>query len=174
MVLLPTPYPSPPGLPPLPDTDRPNVLLGGPVTAPTVPVAQPRRTIRPHTVRGPSNFGYAAVTVSQKYTCTALVDNTITNCSASQELTDLISVATTAVFQNDDHLARATVTLAPATTEQLLHHTRNLIQRAVEELERGNMIDHLASANSATSLNVNPDGSPLTFRTAIHGAERDC
>ena len=33
------------------------------------------------------------------------------------------------------------------------------------------MIDYLVSANSATSLN--PDGSPLTFRTAVHGAERD-
>ena len=173
VALLPIPYPPPPGLPPLPDTDKPNALLGEPVTAPTVPVAQPRRTTRPHTVRGPSNFGYSAATVPQTYRCTTLVDNTINNCSESQELMDLISVATTAVFQNDDHLARATVTLAPTTTEQLLDHTRNQIQTAVEEIENYNTINHLASANSAASLNVNPDGSPLTFRTAVHGAERD-
>jgi hypothetical protein len=100
-------------------------------------------------------------------------DENITTCTASQELTDLLSVATNAVFQNDDHLARATVTLAPTTTEQLLDHTRNQIQTADEELENYNTINHLASANSAASLNVNPDGSPLTFRTAVHGAERD-
>ena len=35
------------------------------------------------------------------------------------------------------------------------------------------MIDHLASANGAASLNVNPDGSPLTFRTTVHSAERN-
>jgi hypothetical protein len=57
VALLPTPYPPPPGLPPLPDTDRQNVLLGEPVTAPIVPVAPPSRTPRPHTVRGPSDFG---------------------------------------------------------------------------------------------------------------------
>ena len=33
-------------------------------------------------------------------------------------------------------------------------------------------IDHIASVNSAAVLNVNPDGSPLTYRTAKHGAER--
>jgi hypothetical protein len=34
-------------------------------------------------------------------------------------------------------------------------------------------IDHLARANAATPLNVNPDGSPLTYRTATHGKESD-
>ena len=78
------------------------------------------------------------------------------------------------MFQNDDHLARATVMLALTTTEQLLHKIGNQIQTAVEELENyNNTINHLASANSAASLNVNPDGSPHTFRTAVHGAERD-
>ena len=43
VALLPSPYP-PPGLPPLPDTDRPNVLLDSAVAVPTVPVAPPRRT----------------------------------------------------------------------------------------------------------------------------------
>jgi hypothetical protein len=33
-------------------------------------------------------------------------------------------------------------------------------------------IDHLAEANAAVLLNVNPDGSPLTFRTAKDGPER--
>ena len=33
-------------------------------------------------------------------------------------------------------------------------------------------IDHLAQANAAVLLNVNPDGSPLTFRTAKDGPER--
>jgi hypothetical protein len=33
-------------------------------------------------------------------------------------------------------------------------------------------IDHLAQANAAAPLNVNLDGSPLTFKTAKHGAER--
>ena len=64
--------------------------------------------------------------------------------------------------------------LALTTTEQLLHKIGNQIQTAVEELENyNNTINHLASANSAASLNVNPDGSPHTFRTAVHGAERD-
>ena len=34
-------------------------------------------------------------------------------------------------------------------------------------------IDHLARANAATPLNVYPDGSPLTYRTATHGEESD-
>ena len=34
-------------------------------------------------------------------------------------------------------------------------------------------IDHLARANAATPLNVNPDGSPLTYRTATHGEESE-
>ena len=33
-------------------------------------------------------------------------------------------------------------------------------------------ITHLARANGATPLNVNPDGTPLTYQTATHGAER--
>ena len=31
-------------------------------------------------------------------------------------------------------------------------------------------IDHLARANAVTPLNVNLDGSPLTYRTATHGS----
>ena len=83
VALLPTPYPPSPGLPLLPDTDRQNVLLGEPVTAPTVSIAPPHRTSCPHTVRGPSDFGYSAVS-----------DNNGTNSTASLELTDLLSVAT--------------------------------------------------------------------------------
>ena len=173
VALFPTPYPPRPGLPPLPDTNRPNVILDNSVAAPTVPVAPPRRTSRPHTVRGPSSFGYSAVTVPTTYSHKVRADENITTCTASQELTDLLSVATVAVFQNDDHLARSTVTLALATSDQLLQHTRNLIHSALDELEHGQTIHHLASANSAISLNVNPDGSPLTFRTAVHGAERE-
>ena len=33
-------------------------------------------------------------------------------------------------------------------------------------------VDHLARANAAKPLNVNPDGSPLTYQSATHGAER--
>eukprot|EP01036_Dinobryon_divergens_P033664 gene33664-biopygen26658 len=33
-------------------------------------------------------------------------------------------------------------------------------------------VDHLAQANAVAPLNVNLDGSPLTFKTAKHGAER--
>jgi len=152
-------------LPPLPDTDRPNVLLDNPVAVPTVPVAPPRRTFRPHTVHGPSSFGYSTVSMPTTYSHKVRADENITTCTASQELTDLLSVAAAAVFQYDDQLARSTVTL--------LQHTRNLINSALDELEHGQTIDHLVSANSAVSLNVNPDGSPLTFRTAVHGAERE-
>jgi hypothetical protein len=173
VALFPTPYPPPPGLPPLPDIDRPNVLLDNPVAVPTVPVAPPRRTSRPHTVRGPSSFGYSAVTMPTTYSHKVRADENITTCTASQELTDLLSVATVVVFQIDDHPARSTVTLALATSDQLLQHTKNLIHSALDELEHGKSIHHLASANSAVSLNVNPDGSPLTFRTAVHGAERE-
>ena len=47
-------YPPPPGLPPLPDTDQPNYLLGMPLSAPTIPVvALPTRqstlNARPYT-----------------------------------------------------------------------------------------------------------------------------
>ena len=78
-------------------------------------------------MRGPSNFGNSAVTIPQIYIRIVLVDNKITYCSESQELTDLISVATYAIFKNDDHLVRLTVTPALATTKQLLQYLRNLI-----------------------------------------------
>jgi hypothetical protein len=46
------PYPPPPGIPPLPNTDQPNHLLDMPVSAPIVPTAPlPRRSDRPHNKR---------------------------------------------------------------------------------------------------------------------------
>jgi hypothetical protein len=34
-------------------------------------------------------------------------------------------------------------------------------------------LDHVSRANAATPLNVNPDGSPLTYRTATRGEESE-
>ena len=48
---LPTTYPPPPGLPPLPDTDRPNTLMGPSISSPTVPAEPKRRSPREHIVR---------------------------------------------------------------------------------------------------------------------------
>ncbi len=78
VALISTIYPPLPGLPPLPNTDRPNVLLDNPVALPTVPVAPPRRTSHPHTVRGPSSFGYSAVTVPTTYSHKVRADENIT------------------------------------------------------------------------------------------------
>jgi hypothetical protein len=64
---IPSLYPPPPGLPPLPVTDHPNALLDVPLSAPTVPVAPTRRSPRVHVVRTPSSFGYSAVTVPAPY-----------------------------------------------------------------------------------------------------------
>jgi hypothetical protein len=33
-------------------------------------------------------------------------------------------------------------------------------------------VDHIAQANAVTPLNVNPDGSPLSYRTATRGPDR--
>ena len=56
---LPTIYPPPPGLAPLPDTDRPNSLMGPSISPPTVPAAPTRRSPREHVVRVPTSFGYS-------------------------------------------------------------------------------------------------------------------
>ena len=57
------PYPPPPGLPPLPDTDSANHLMEAPLISPTVPIAPTRRTSRPHTIRAPSSFGYSVAKI---------------------------------------------------------------------------------------------------------------
>ena len=127
------PYPPPPGLPPLPDTDTANHLMDEPLTSPTVPIAPTRRTSRPHTIRAPSSFGYSVVNEDPSYF--AILNEDLYNAFRAPTLTksevsDLLSSADAAWFGN---------------------------------------IDHLAQANAAVLLNVNPDGSPLTFRTAKDG-----
>ena len=59
---LPTIYPPPPGLAPLPDTDRQNSLMGPSISPPTVPAAPTRRSPREHVNRVPNSFGYSALT----------------------------------------------------------------------------------------------------------------
>ncbi len=58
------PYPRPPGLPSLPNTDQPNHLLNMPVSAPTVPIPTaplPRRSDRPHNKRTSTIYAYSSV-----------------------------------------------------------------------------------------------------------------
>ena len=131
VALLPCPYPPPPGLPPLPATDNPNHLMGAPITSSTVPVAVPRRTSRPHTIRSPSSFGYSSVTIPESYI-------------------------------EFEHAFSAPI-LTKSEVSALL---------AASDAAWLTTIDHLAQANAAAPLNVNPDGSPLTFQTAKRGAER--
>eukprot|EP01036_Dinobryon_divergens_P061842 gene61842-biopygen29750 len=151
VALLPIQYPPPPGLPALPATDRPNVLLGVPNTLPTNPAAPSRRSSRPaspavptrqssrpHPVRVPSSFGYSAVITAPAPYLAIIHDDSNDNIISSPTLTrtdvtDLITAADAAWLST---------------------------------------VDHIAHANAAPTLNVNPDGSPLTYRTATHGAER--
>ena len=56
------PYPLPPGLPPLPNTDKPNHLLGVPISTPTIPAAPvTRRSERSHNKRTSAIYAYSYV-----------------------------------------------------------------------------------------------------------------
>ena len=133
---LPTIYPPPPGLALLPDTDRPNSLMGPSISPPTVPAAPTRRSPCEHVVRVPSSFGYSALRIpDEPYS----------------------------MLINSDHaMIMGEVNLTSSEVAALLH---------VADAAWRTTIDHLARANAATPLNVNPDGSPLTYRTATHGEE---
>ncbi len=127
------PYPPPPGLPPLPDTDTANHLMDAPLTSPTVHIAPTRRTSRPHTIRAPSSFGYSVVIEDPSYL---------------------------AILNGDLHNASRAPTFTKSEVFDLLS--------AADAARLGN-IDHLVQANAAVLLNVNLNGSPLTFRTAKDG-----
>ena len=180
VALHPCPYPPPPGLPPLPATDHPNALLGVPASIPTVPIAPAtRRSPRAHVVRAPSTFGYSAVTVPAPYIDIVHGDNDTLTSAANltrSEIVDLLSAAAAAGFRTIDHLAFAAAASdfacplwlavddpvpdseSTTPTDDPTYHLHN--------------INHLAHANAAAPLNVNPDGSPLTFRTATRGIDR--
>ena len=158
--LLPQVYPPPPGLPPLfPDTDQPNILLQETVSAPTVPVAPTRRSPRPHIPRIiPS---YSAVTVpALPYIAIVQGDNdTINSVShlSRSEVAELISSATAAWCSTIDHVARANSTTS---------------ETYIASVQKDITHDNINSIPVARPLNVNLDGTPLTFRTAMHGPER--
>ena len=67
-----------------------------------------------------------------------------------------MSAAAAAIFRTKDHFVRvADASASECPVSQLSYST-----------------DHIAHANAVAPLNVNPDGSPLTFQTAIRGIER--
>ena len=135
---LPTTYPPPHGLPPLPDTDRPNSLMGPSISSPTVPAEPTRRSPREHIVRIPSSFGYSALKIpDEPYSMLINGDH--------------------ALIMGEDNLTRSDVA--------------DLLD--VADAAWTTTIDHLARANAVTPLNVNPDGSPLTYRTATHGDDSE-
>ena len=177
VALLPPPYPPPPGLPPLPVIDHPNTLLEVPISVPTVPVAPLRRSPRVHVVRTPSSFGYTAVTVPAPYIDIIRGDNdTISAANLNRaEVAELLSAAATAGFRTTDHLARAAAASAfecPLRQVMADYASASASSTCPAPTYLSYTIDHLAHANAAAPLNVNPDGSPLTFQTAIRGVDR--
>ena len=75
----------------------------------------------------------------------------------------IFSDADAAWTQQIDHVSRANSTITDpyiALAQQDVH----MLNTAMDDTDTG-------SANSARPLNVNPDGSPLTYRTATHGAD---
>ena len=180
VALHPCPYPPPPGLPPLPVTDHPNALLGVPASIPTVPAAPAsRKSPRVHVVRTPSSFGYSAATVPAPYLNIIQGDNATITASATltrSEIADLLSAATAAGFRTTDHLAYAAAASDFACPPWPLtpDHTPDSVPiTSTAPTYHSHNINHLAHTNAVvTPLNVNPDGSPLTFRTATRGIDR--
>jgi len=111
------PYPPPPGLPPLPNTDQPNHLLNTSVSAPTVPTAPlPRRSERPpKSTRTSDIYAYSSgidpspTPVPAPYI--AIVHGDLDMISTPHltrlEVAEFLSVADAAWLRNTDHLARA-------------------------------------------------------------------
>ena len=118
-------YPPPPGLPALPDTDRPNSHLG-----------TPNCSARP----------YSPVFSSTPCLHPQLLWLFCHNCPATSQPTQ--------------------PPILPCCSAVV-----DLLAAAADVAWLTN-IDHISPANGAKVLNVNPDGSPLTYRTAKHGAER--
>jgi len=175
--LHPCPYPPPPGLPPLPVTDHPNELLGVPTSIPTVPAApQLRKSFRVR--RTPTKFADSAVTVPAPYLNIVQGDNATIIASANltrSEIADLLSAATAAGFRTTDHLAcvaAASAFACPSWPITVDHAPDSISNAPTDPTYQLHNISHLAHANAAAPLNVNPDGSPLTFRTATRGIDR--
>ena len=166
------PYPPPPGLPPLPNTDQPNHLLDTSVSAPTVPTAPlPRRSERPpKSTRTSDIYAYSSgidpspTPVPAPYI--AIVHGDLDMISTPHltrlEVANFLSVADAAWLRNTDHLARAN---AASVIERF--ECTDLFD---DDSEIGNAP---ANAYATAPLNVNPDGSPLTYRTATHGPESE-
>jgi hypothetical protein len=162
-------YPPPPGLPLLHNTDQPNHLLGKPLSKPTIPVvAVPtRQSPRPQRKRTSDIYAYSAVSapapaIPAPYI--AIVHGDIDRITAPpltpSEVANLLSAADNAWLRNTDHLARANAA------------------SIIERFECTDLFDDVSDVDSdpvnayaTTPLNVNPDGSPLTYRTATHGPE---
>ena len=127
--LIPSPYPPPPGLPPLPVTDHPNALLDVPLSAPIVPVAPIRRSPRVHVVCTPSSFVYSTVTVPAPYSDIVHGDNetiSAANLTAS-EVADLLSAAAAAIFRTKDHFVRvADASASECPASQLSYSTDHI------------------------------------------------
>jgi hypothetical protein len=79
------------------------------------------------------------------------------------EITDLLSAADAAWTRQIDHVSRANSTINDPYIA-LAQHDIDMINTAMDDTVTG-------SANAAKPLNVNPNGSPLTYRTATHGID---
>ena len=136
------------------------------MTPPTVPTAPARRNLRPHAIRVPSIFGYSVTVPFNPYITLVRGNNTsITQDPhpSRSKIADLLSDADAAWTRQIDHVSRANSTITDpyiALAQQDVH----MLNTAMDDTDTG-------SANSARPLNVNPDGSPLTYRTATHGAD---
>jgi hypothetical protein len=158
---------SPPGLPPLPNTDQPKHLLDMPVSAPTVPTAPlPRRSDRPHNKRTSAIYTYSSVTVTPTTPVPVpyivIVHGDLDMISTPHltrlEVVDLLSVADAAWFRHTDHLARANT----ASVIERFECTELLVD------DDSAIDDAPANVYATAPLYVNPDGSPLTYRTATY------
>ena len=79
------------------------------------------------------------------------------------KLPDLLSAADAAWARQIDHVSRANSTINEPYIA-LAQQDIDMINTAMDDTITG-------STNAARLLNVNPDGLPLTYRTATHGAD---
>ncbi len=80
------------------------------------------------------------------------------------EIADLFSAADAAWTRQIDHVFRANSTINDPYIALIAQQDIDMITTAMDDTVTG-------SANAARPLNVNPDGLPLTYRTATHGTD---
>ncbi len=116
--------------------------MGVPSNLPTVPVVPTRRSSRPHTTH-------------------------LTRVPSSFDFSAAVTVPESyTTFINDGDIINHAFKVPTFTRSEV----SDLLSAATAAWMA--TVDHIAQANAVTPLNVNPDGSPLSYKTATHGPDR--